>query len=230
MGIETKDDVIIQVEDISKVYSQGSVSAQALKNINLQIRKSEIVALTGPSGSGKSTLLQIIGSLDVPTSGTVRIGGTTLSGTVSGRALVAIRRHTVGFIFQSFYLEPYLTVRQNIALAGYFSGLNSQELETKTNKLAKLVGLEDRLNHRPSQLSGGEIQRVAVARALVNDPSILLADEPTGNLDLHNRDAIVDIFHNIRDYLGTTIVIATHDPAVVRGTDRYISLSDGELV
>jgi putative ABC transport system ATP-binding protein len=220
------NDSFINIQSLSKTYSSGHLKLDVLKNVTLTVNKSEIVALTGPSGSGKSTLLQLIGGLDQPTSGQITIDGKELS-SMKERVSAKFRLENIGFIFQFFYLQPFLTLEQNIAVPGIFASKSMQELHERALYLARLVGIDDRLDHVPKELSGGQIQRAAIARALFNNPSVLLADEPTGNLDSKNGEVIVQLFDTIRRELGTTIIIVTHDAAIAAKADRTFSLLDG---
>lgn len=220
---------IINVADIKRVYKLNRATIEALRSVSLIINSGEFVVISGASGSGKSSLLQIIGGLDTPTSGTVMVDGVDLH-ELHDRKLSRFRSETIGFVFQFFYLQPYLTLEQNIAVPGMFAHMKSKEQTARVHELAAMVGLEDRLRHRPSELSGGQIQRAAVLRALVNSPKILLADEPTGNLDSENSKAIIDLFIRLRDELGMTIIVATHDAEIAARADRVITLRDGAVV
>lgn len=220
---------LISVTSLTKTYSTSSKQrVDVLKDVSFTVNKGEFVALTGPSGSGKSTLLQLIGGLDRPTSGDVVIDGATLSA-MSEKALTKFRLKNIGFVFQFFYLQPFLTLEQNIAIPGMVADKGKNELRERAQYLANLVGVSDRLDHVPKELSGGQIQRAAIARALFNSPRILLADEPTGNLDSKNSEMIIELFNTIRHELGTTVVIVTHDSNIPAKTDRTISLLDGVL-
>lgn len=229
MSINSKTNYAVEVDGLTKVYQSNHMSVTALREVNLFVNNGEIVTLTGPSGSGKSTLLHIIGSLDTLTTGAVQVGGQQIT-RAHEKNLSSFRLRTVGIVFQNFYLEPYLTVRQNIEVPSIFAGLATVDVKQRIERLASIVGLTDRLDHMPHQLSGGEAQRVAIARSLINSPAVLLADEPTGNLDGRNRDIILNLFQDIRHELGTTVVIATHDPVIVAWADRSIKLIDGEVV
>lgn len=218
--------VIIDIKEVKKSYKVGKQNIDALSDISLQIREGEFVALTGASGSGKSTLLQLIGGLDKPTSGTVTVAGSDIKSMRDG-ALAQFRNTTVGFVFQSFYLQPFLNVGTNVAVPAMFAGSKQSQRQAAVKELVEAVGLTERIDHLPRELSGGQIQRAAVARALVNRPKILLADEPTGNLDSKNGQAIIELFQTIRKTYGTTIIVVTHDAAVAAKADREIRLHDG---
>lgn len=221
--------VLINVENLSKTYRIGKTKLTALRDASLSIHEGEIVALTGPSGSGKSTLLQLIGGLDKPTNGSVAVGGVNLHSLSDGK-LSEFRNKTIGFIFQFFYLQPFLRLERNLQVAGMFARMPSAARRQRTQQLAETVGIADRLKHYPKELSGGQMQRAAIARALLNQPKILLADEPTGNLDSANSGAIIDLFEKIRDEFQTTIVIVTHDPTIAARADREIRLKDGAII
>lgn len=222
-------EVVIRVVDLKKSYKVGKQHVTALAGVTLDIHKGEFVALTGASGSGKSTLLQLIGGLDKPTSGSIEVNSQLLS-EMSDRKMSEFRNRTIGFIFQFFYLQPFLRLSQNLELAGIPMRTKPHERRKKLESLAEVVGLSDRLDHFPKELSGGQMQRAAIARALLNEPNILLADEPTGNLDSKNSAAIIELFEKIRDEFGTTVVIVTHDASIAARADREISLRDGILL
>ena len=221
--------VLLNVEDVSKTYKLGRQHLEVLKNVSLQIHQGEFVAITGASGSGKSTLLQLIGGLDKPTSGDIRFGEKSLA-KLSDAKLSAFRRQTIGFVFQFFYLQPFLSLERNLEVPGMFARTKRKPRQEHAKELAKSVGLDDRLRHLPKELSGGQMQRAAIARALINQPKIILADEPTGNLDSANSRAIIDLFEHIRAEFGTTIVLVTHDEAIARRADREIVLKDGRVL
>lgn len=225
----TIDEIIISVENVSKRYRVGKQTINALQNISLTIGKGEFVAITGASGSGKSTLLQIIGCLDRPTSGIISIEGKETA-KLGDSKLSELRQNAIGFIFQSFYLQPFLHLNDNLAVPAMFTRNNKQSINSKVELLLQHVGLSEQSQYFPKDLSGGQIQRAAIARALVNNPRIILADEPTGNLDSTNSKSIVDLFRTIRNKLGTTIMIVTHDSEIARQADRVIELKDGVIV
>jgi putative ABC transport system ATP-binding protein len=219
---------LIELQNLEKEYDLGLVKLHVLKGINLKIKKSEIVAIMGPSGSGKSTMLHMLGCLDRPTKGKVIIDGVDVS-KLSENELAKIRREKIGFIFQFFYLIPSLTALKNVELPMTFLG-NIKDKEKKAKELLKMVGLEERMYHRPNQISGGESQRVAIARALANDPQIILADEPTGNLDSKSGKEIMEILTKLNKERDVTLILVTHDPLIARHAERIINLKDGMIV
>lgn len=216
---------ILSVVGVTKQYRKKRRQILALQDVNLEINGGEFIAITGQSGSGKSTLVQILGGLDTPTGGQVLYQNQDIS-KFSSRDLARFRSRNIGFIFQNFYLQPFLTLRENIQLPGYFTG----KISTKhTETLAKFVGLEDRLDHLPSELSGGQVQRAAIIRALYNNPKIILADEPTGNLDDENSENILKLLKIINKELGATVIVVTHDQKVLPYADRVVKLTDGKI-
>jgi putative ABC transport system ATP-binding protein len=226
----TNDGIAVRTENVCRYYSIGSEQIRAVDGVSLEVRTGEFLALLGSSGSGKSTLLNLIAGLDRPTSGAIRIHERNLA-EMSSPELAAYRRHTVGMVFQSFNLIPTMTVTENVELPMRFAEVDRSERATRVRESLARVGLETRLSHRPSELSGGEQQRVALARALVNKPSLLLADEPTGNLDSKTGDKILNLVREINQTSGTTVVMITHERALAeRFAHRIIFLSDGKLV
>lgn len=221
--------VIIRAHNLNKTYHKSRQQITVLHDINLEIRQGEIVAITGASGSGKSTLLHLLAGLDRPTSGQVIVNNQDLS-KMSDKQLSQFRNQTIGFIFQSFYLHPFLTLEKNVEVPAMFLKMKHDQRTTQVTQLLKRVGLADWAKHFPKELSGGQIQRAAIARALVNSPSIIFADEPTGNLDSVNSDLVLDLLKQIRQDLGTTIVIVTHNPEIVAKADRHIMLKDGIII
>lgn len=218
---------VISATDAVKEYESGSKTLRALKGIDVTVDPGEFVAVVGPSGSGKSTLLNLLGLLDEPTEGSVTVEGQVLS-SLSKRERTDIRRETVGFVFQSFYLVPTLTAQENVAVPGLVHDDRSS-LNERAKSLLTRVGLGDRLDHYPNELSGGQKQRVAVARSLINEPDILLADEPTGNLDQGTSDQVLDVFGRIANEDDVAIATVTHDPQVSEYADRVVRLVDGRL-
>ena len=220
--------IAIRATNVIKKYKVGKQIIRAIDDVSVDIHEGEFVALVGPSGSGKSTLLHLLGGLDKPTSGEIVVGGKNVS-SMNDRQLSKFRNQTIGFVFQSFYLQPFLTLRRNIEVASMPQRMGRSERKLRIESLARQVGLYDRLSHRPHELSGGQIQRAAIARALLNRPAIILADEPTGNLDSVNSRDIISLFQQIRGQYHTTIVIATHDNEIAAQADRVIALKDGRL-
>ncbi len=220
--------VLLSVKNLTKTYKLGKQHLTVVKDVSFDIYEGEIVAITGASGSGKSTLLHLMGGLDKPTSGDIFIDSTNLA-RLSDRKLSMFRRQTVGYVFQFFYLQPFLRLKQNLEVPGMFARAKRKDRSRHVTELAEKVGLQDRLQHFPKELSGGQMQRAAIARALLNQPRIILADEPTGNLDSKNGEQIIRLFESIRDELGTTVVIITHDEAIANRADRTIRLADGRL-
>ena len=216
---------MIDIKGITKSFG----SLQVLKGIDLHINKGEIVSIVGPSGAGKTTLLQIIGTLDKPDSGTVTIDGTD-TGSLSAGKLSSFRNHNLGFVFQFHQLLPEFTALENIMIPGLIAHRKQSELKEQALKLLQFMGLEGRAGHKPNELSGGEKQRVAVARALINNPAVILADEPSGSLDTKNKMELHQLFFDLRDKLGQTFVIVTHDEELAKLTDRIIHLKDGMIV
>jgi putative ABC transport system ATP-binding protein len=221
-------DVVVRTVGLTRRYKMGESFVDALRGADLTITQGEFVALVGPSGSGKSTVLNLIGGLDQPTSGQVWINGTELSAS-DERTLTQHRRQHVGFVFQSFNLLPRLTAQENVALPLMFSGVPEKERLAQAQTLLEHVGLEARMSHRPTQLSSGEQQRVAIARALVGQPALLLADEPTGNLDTVTGAEIMQLLKTLNQDQGLTLLVVTHDPEVAAFADRVVRLRDGQV-
>lgn len=215
---------IVNIQNLTKTYDKGRTIA--LNGLNLSIREGVSISITGPSGSGKSTLLNMIGALDIPDEGLVEIAGQDIS---KIKDLNKFRRETVGFVFQLHNLIPNITTRENVELPMFEMGMNSQQMKEHAQKLLKSVGLENKADKKPNILSGGERQRVAVARALVNNPRIILADEPTGSLDSENGQIIMDLLKYHQKKLGTTLIIVTHDTNIAKQTQLTIKLKDGQI-
>ena len=215
---------MIKLEGITKSFG----SLQVLKGIDLEINKGEIVSIVGPSGAGKTTLLQIMGTLDEPDAGTVQIDGTVVS-RMKEKELSAFRNKNIGFVFQFHQLLPEFTALENVMIPALISGVSSKEANDRAMKILDFMGLVDRASHKPNELSGGEKQRVAVARALINDPAVILADEPSGSLDTHNKEDLHQLFFDLRDRLGQTFVIVTHDEGLAKITDRTVHIVDGMI-
>lgn len=216
---------LLQLEGIRRVYRTGTELVEALKSIDLEIEKGEYVALMGPSGSGKSTLMNVLGCLDTPSSGTYLLNNKKVS-EMSDNELAEIRNKEIGFVFQSFNLMPRLTAQENVALTLVYAGVSKEDRLKCAAEVLKQVGLEDRMLHKPNELSGGQRQRVAVARSLVNNPSIILADEPTGNLDTKTSEEIMELFEAIHEQ-GNTVILVTHEEDIAQRAKRIIRLRDG---
>jgi putative ABC transport system ATP-binding protein len=219
---------VIRLEDVTRVYKIGEVETFALRGLTLTVEEGEFTALVGPSGSGKTTALQVMGCLDKPTSGRVLLKGEDVS-KLSGSKRADLRRGSIGFVFQFFALLPGLNAYENIELPLLLAGRNGQQRKQRVTELLEAVGLADRAKHRPDQMSGGEQQRVAVARALATNPILILADEPTANLDTENGRQVMEIMLRLNEETGTTFVCATHDPRVVSFTRRVVELRDGKV-
>jgi putative ABC transport system ATP-binding protein len=219
---------VIRMEQIRKVYDTGKVKVEALCGIDLCVGKSEFVAIVGPSGSGKSTLMNLVGCLDTPTSGSYHLGGTSV-GTLDRNQLAEVRNKRVGFVFQSFNLLPQITAFENIEMPLLFGQVTKRTRHERVKELLARVGLADRAEHRPTELSGGQMQRVAIARALAMDPDVLLADEPTGNLDTSSGGDIMSLFEELWTQ-GRTVLVITHDHALAKRASRVVEVRDGRIV
>ena len=217
--------MIIETSEIAKIYQMGTQTVNALQSISIAIKRGEYVAFMGPSGSGKSTLMNIVGCLDTPTSGTYILNDKDVSH-MTENELADIRNKEIGFVFQTFNLLPRATALENVALPLIYAGLGKSDRDEKAMQTLENVGLADRADHKPNELSGGQRQRVAIARALVNDPSIILADEPTGNLDSKTSYDIMDLFHDLHDS-GNTIIMVTHEDDIAHYAHRIVRLRDG---
>lgn len=220
---------IIKLENVWKVYMMGNVKVPALRGLDLEIKEGEFVAIMGPSGSGKSTSMNMVGCLDIPTKGRIFLAGKDISH-MTESDLAQIRGRKIGFIFQQFNLIPTLTALENVALPMIFQNTTREQRIERAIELLGLVGLGDRINHRPSELSGGEQQRVAIARSLANNPDVILADEPTGNLDSKTGDSFIDFLTNLHITKGKTIIMVTHDAHVAESAERIELLKDGRIV
>jgi len=219
---------MIRMDNIGKVYVTGDVSFAALKSVDLTIKEQEFCAVVGPSGSGKSTLMNIMGCLDIPTSGEYFLKGKSVANMTADQ-LADVRNQTIGFVFQAFNLLPYATAEENVEVPLLFAGVGRKERLERCARLLERVGLADKMKNKPTEMSGGEMQRVAIARALANDPPLVLADEPTGNLDSKTGHSIVDLFNELHSE-GRTIIMITHDPNIASELPRQIHMQDGALV
>ena len=224
MSLNDYKAIMIKLEGITKSFG----SLQVLKGIDLEINKGEIVSIVGPSGAGKTTLLQIMGTLDEPDGGVVQIDGTVVS-RMKEKELSAFRNKNIGFVFQFHQLLPEFTALENVMIPALIAGVSSKEAHERAMKILDFMGLVDRASHKPNELSGGEKQRVAVARALINDPAVILADEPSGSLDTHNKEDLHQLFFDLRERLGQTFVIVTHDEGLAKITDRTVHMVDGMI-
>lgn len=228
-SVKTEPQALLHLQGVDKIYRQGELTVPALQGIELQVQEGEFAALVGPSGSGKTTLLNIIGGLDTPSHGTVRLNGTDITG-LTEAALSEFRLFQLGFVFQAYNLVPVLSALENVELVMVLQGLNVRERRERAEHYLKLVGLEKVLQRRPAALSGGQQQRVAVARALAAGPRLVLADEPTANLDSENATALLDIMHRLSHEEKTTFIFSTHDRRVMERAERMITLRDGRII
>lgn len=219
---------MIKIEDLSKVYSNGNIQVKALKSVSLEIEEGEFVAIMGPSGSGKSTMMNILGCLDKPTGGKFKLDGAKIE-ELEDLELAKIRNKKIGFVFQSFNLLARTSAFKNVELPMLYANVSSKERSERAIEALEKVGLGDRTHHKPSELSGGQRQRVAIARALVNDPAVILADEPTGNLDSKSGEEIMEIFKKLNEE-GTTIIMVTHEHDIAEKAKRIVTFRDGEIV
>jgi putative ABC transport system ATP-binding protein len=220
---------MIELENITKIYWMGSEEIHALNKISLKVQDGEFVSIIGPSGSGKSTLMHVIGGLDRPDRGKIKVGDIDLR-RASDKSLANFRNKQIGFVFQTFNLQPTLTALENVSLPLVFAKVRGRERVQRATAALEKVGLKDRMHHRPSELSGGQRQRVSIARALVNNPTLILADEPTGNLDSKTGAKIIKLLDALNEENGITIVVVTHDVGVAEAGDRIITLRDGEII
>ena len=220
---------MITLTSLSKIYRTNEIETVALENVNLTVARGEFLSIMGPSGCGKSTLLNIMGLLDTPSTGTIEINGTHTEG-MKDKELAAFRNKTLGFVFQSFHLINSLNVLDNVELPLLYRRVNGSERKRLAKEVLEKVGLSHRMNHFPTQLSGGQCQRVAVARALINQPAVILADEPSGSLDSHNKEELHQLLFDLRNRFGQTFVIVTHDEALAKITDRTIHMVDGNII
>jgi putative ABC transport system ATP-binding protein len=219
-------ETLIEIRDVSKVYDLGHLKVYALREMNLDIFRGEYLSIMGPSGSGKSTLFNMIGALDTPSGGTIKVAGVTLS-QLSSRELAYFRGKHIGYVFQQFNLLPAYNAMDNVAMPLIFNGWDQDRAEHRARQILERVGLGHRMTHRPDELSGGQQQRVAIARALANEPAIILADEPTGNLDLHTGEEIIKLLSELSRELGVTVISATHDHKMLANSDRILWIKDG---
>lgn len=218
---------MIEVKGVSKIYTMGKEQVTALDNVNLTIKDGEFVAIVGPSGSGKSTLMHLVGGLDTPTSGSIVVNGKDIS-KLKDKDMSKYRNQTIGFVFQSFNLENTQTALENVTMPLIFAGIGNRERKLKANRALEMVGLQDKIKHKPNEMSGGQRQRVSIARALVNEPSIIFADEPTGNLDSKNGELIMNLLSDLNEK-GYTIIMVTHNMEEAKKARRMIKIRDGQV-
>jgi len=221
-------DSIINLKEVWKIYELGKISLEVLKSVSLKIEKGDFAIILGPSGSGKSTLLNIVSCLDVPTSGKIFMEGEDVSG-LSEDELARVRGKKIGFVFQQFNLLSHLSALENVVLPTVFQGTPREEAEKRAKELLSSVGLGERMKHRPAELSGGEKQRVAISRALINNPSIIVADEPTGNVDSKTGKNIMEILKNLNEKEGRTVIVVTHDTELQKFANKVVKIKDGEI-
>ena len=221
--------LVVEAKDLKKVYVMGDVEVHALRGLSIQIEAGEVISIMGPSGSGKSTLMNTLGCLDRPSSGEYYLDGESVA-EMNDDQLADIRNRKVGFVFQSFNLLPRATALSNVELPLRYASVSGKDRRERARAALEAVGLGDRIHHRPSELSGGQQQRVAIARAIINDPAIVMADEPTGNLDTKSGDEIMQVLLNLNKELATTLIIVTHDPEVAEQTNRVVTIRDGVVV
>ncbi len=219
---------IIQIRGLTKIYDMGKIQVEALRGVDLDVRQNEFIAVMGPSGSGKSTLMNLIGCLDTPTAGTYTLNAQEVSN-LDDNELAAVRNREIGFVFQTFNLLPRATALHNVELPLIYGGISGRERKKRALQALEMTGLADRSDHRPNELSGGQRQRVAIARALVNDPAILLADEPTGNLDSKTSYEVMELFIELHER-GQTVIVVTHEPDIAEYAHRAVHFLDGEIV
>ena len=227
--MQQKEDAVIQVKDLYKIYRMGEEKVYALNGVSFEIHRGEFCAITGPSGSGKSTLMNIIGVLDRQTQGDYYLEGQDVNG-MSDEVRSAIRNRRIGFVFQNFNLLPRANALKNVMVPLLYGEEHSKNGKEHAMEMLKMVGMEDRADHRPNELSGGQKQRVAIARAMINDPAIILADEPTGALDSKTGHMVMDLFHKLHEEQGKTIVLITHSQELAQETERIVTLLDGQIV
>ena len=220
---------IIEIKNLHKIYNETEVEVKAVNGVDLNFEEGEFAAIVGPSGSGKTTLLNLLGGLDTPTSGEISVDGTSL-GKLKSSKLIDFRMKNIGFVFQAYNLIPVLTAKENIEFIMHLQGKSKKERDSRTKELLTAVGLEDRINSRPTKLSGGQQQRVAVARALASKPKFVLADEPTANLDSKSTENLLDIMERLNKEEGTTFIFSTHDQRVVNKARRVITIEDGKII